>query len=35
VLVLVPVPAAVCCEVMSLLVMDLTVGSIGVSFWHQ
>jgi hypothetical protein len=26
---------AVCCEVMSLLVMHLKVGTIGVSFWHQ
>ena len=26
---------SVCCEVMSLLVMYLKVGTIGVSFWHQ
>ena len=36
VLVLVPaVRAAVCCEVLSLLVMCLTLKCIGVSFWHQ
>jgi hypothetical protein len=31
----VAVRAAVCCEVMSLLVMYLKVEAIGVSFWHQ
>jgi len=35
----VPVPvaarASVCCEVMSLFVMNLKVETIGVSFWHQ
>ena len=35
ILVSVAARAVACCEVMSLLVMYLKVGIIGVSFWHQ